>query len=154
MDFEATIRDAQKNGLTTDDIAKMFSKALNAVRFEDQEKKAMKNARTELIKHMKDQFETVVSKGRLDCADAAALYAITMAEKYPDWTAENIEEYFRTIKLNAETIATMIGKKPDELIQILLDKADKLFDAVPKTNKSKNKSDNEKIADFLREIGL
>lgn len=151
MDFEATIRDAQKNGLTTDDIAKMFSKALNAVRFEDQEKKAMKNARTELIKHMKDQFEDAVSKGHLD---AAALYTITMAEKYPDWTAENIEEYFRTIKLNAETAATMIGKEPDELLQMLLDKADKLFDTIPKTNKSKDKSDNEKIADFLREIGL
>lgn len=154
MDFEATIRDAQKNGLTTDDIAKMFSKALNAVRFEDQEKKAMKNARTELIKHMKDQFEIAVSKVHLDCADAAALYTITMAEKYPDWTAENIEEYFRTIKLNAETAATMIGKEPDELLQMLLDKTDKLFDTIPKTNKSKDKSDNEKIADFLRKIGL
>lgn len=31
MDFEAMIRDAQKNGLTIDDIAKMFSKTLNAV---------------------------------------------------------------------------------------------------------------------------
>ena len=48
----------------------------------------------------------------------------------------------------------MVGKEPDELLQMLLDKADKLFDAVPKTNKSKDKSDNEKIADFLREIGL
>ena len=148
------IRDAQKNGLTIDDIAKMFSKTLNAVRFEDQEKKAMKNARTELIKHMKDQFETAVSKGHLDCADAAVLYTITMAEKHPEWTAENIEDYFQIIKLNAETAATMIGKEPDELLQMLLDKADKLFDTIPKKNKSKAKSDNEKIADFLREIGL
>lgn len=38
----------------------------------------------------------------------------------------------------------MVGKEPDE---VLLDKVDNLFDAVPK-------SDNEKIADFLREIGL
>lgn len=38
----------------------------------------------------------------------------------------------------------MVG---DELLQVLLDKVD----AVPK---SKDKSDNEKIADFLREIGL
>ena len=39
-----------------------------------------------------------------------------MAEKYPDWTAENI-------KLNAETTATMVGKEPDEA---LLDKVDGL----------------------------
>ena len=142
------IRDAQKNGLTIDDIAKMFSKTLNAVQQEDQKKKAIVDARTE---HMKDQFETAVSKGHLDCTDAAALYTLIMAEKYPDWTAENIKDYFQIIKLNAETTATMVGKEPDELLQVLLDKVDNLFDAVPK---SKDKSDNEKIADFLREIGL
>ena len=154
MNFEAMIRDAQKNGLTIDDIAKMFSKTLNAVQQEDQKKKAIVDARTELIEHMKDQFETAVSKGHLDCTDAAALYTLTMAEKYPDWTAENIKDYFQIIKLNAETTATIVGKEPDELLQllqVLLDKVDNLFDAVPK---SKDKSDNEKIADFLREIGL
>ena len=145
------IRDAQKNGLSIDDIAKMFSKTLNAVQQEDQKKKAITDARTELIEHMKDQFETAVSKGHLDCTDAAALYTLTMAEKYPDWTAENIKDYFQIIKLNAETTATMVDKEPDELLQALLDKIDNLFDAVPK---SKDKSDNEKIADFLREIGL
>lgn len=145
------IRDAQKKGLTIDDIAKMFSKTLNAVQQEDQKKKAIVDARTELIAHMKDQFETAVSKGHLDCTDAAALYTLTMAEKYPDWTAENIKDYFQIIKLNAEATATMVGKEPDELLQVLLDKVDNLFDAVPK---SKDKSDNEKIADFLREIGL
>lgn len=123
------IRDAQKNGLTIDDIAKMFSKTLNAVQQEDQKKKAIVDART----------------------DAAALYTLTMAEKYPDWTAENIKDYFQIIKLNAETTATIVGKEPDELLQALLDKVDNLFDAVPK---NKDKSDNEKIADFLREIGL
>lgn len=145
------IRDAQKNGLSIDDIAKMFSKTLNAVQQEDQKKKAIVDARTELIEHMKDQFETAVSKGHLDCTDAAALYTLTMAEKYSDWTAENIKDYFQIIKLNAETTATMVGKEPDELLQAFLDKVDNLFDAVPK---SKDKSDNEKIADFLREIGL
>ena len=145
------IRDAQKNGLTIDDIAKMFSKTLNAVQQEDQKKKAIVDARTELIEYMKNQFEIAVSKGHLDCTDAAALYTLTMAEKYPDWTAENIKDYFQIIKLNAETTATMVGKEPDELLQALLDKVDNLFDAVPK---SKDKSDNEKIADFLREIGL
>lgn len=145
------IRDAQKNGLTIDDIAKMFSKTLNAIQQEDQKKKAIVDARTELIEYMKDQFETAVSKGHLDCTDAAALYTLTMAEKYPDWTAENIKDYFQIIKLNAETTATMVDKEPDELLQVLLDKVDNLFDAV---SKSKDKSDNEKIADFLREIGL
>lgn len=46
----------------------MFSKTLNAVQQEDQKKKAIVD-------------------------DAAALYTLTMAEKYPDWTAENIKDY-------------------------------------------------------------
>ena len=57
------IRDAQKNGLSIDDIAKMFSKTLNAVQQEDQKKKVI--------------------------TDAAALYTLTMAEKYPDWTIKD-----------------------------------------------------------------
>lgn len=138
------IRDAQKNGLTIDDIAKMFSKTLNAVQQEDQKKKIMKDARVEMIEHMKDQFNTAISKKRFDCA---TLCTIVMAEKHSNWAAEDIKDYFQTIKMNVETAAALIGKEPDE---ILLDKTSKLFDTIPK----KNKSDNEKIKDFLREIGL
>lgn len=140
------IRDAQKNGLTIDDIAKMFSKTLNAVQQEDQKKKIMKDARAELIEHMKDQFNAAISKKHFDCADAATLCTIVMAEKHSNWTAEDIKDYFQTIKMNVETAAALIGKEPE----ILLDKTSKLFDTIPK----KNKSDDEKIIDFLREIGL
>lgn len=145
------IRDAQKNGLTIDDIAKMFSKTLNAVQQEDQKKKTIKDARTKLIEQMKDQFAAAISKDHFNCTDAAALCTIVMAEKYPDWTAEDIKDYFQTIKMNVETAAALINKGPDEFLQILLDKADKLFNPAPK---SKDKSDDEKIVDFLREIGL
>lgn len=145
------IRDAQKNGLTIDDIAKMFSKTLNAIQQEDQKKKTIKDDRIKLIGQMKDQFATAVSKDHFNCTDAAALCTIVMAEKYPDWTDEDIKDYFDIIKMNVETAAALIRKRPDEFLQILLDKIDNLFDAIPK---SKDKSDNEKIADFLREIGL
>lgn len=147
MDFEAMIREAQKNGLTIDDIAKTFSKTLNTIQKEDQKK----DARDELIKHMKDQFATAVSKNHFNCTDAATLCTIVMAEKYPDWTAKDINNYFQIIKLNAETAATMIGKEPDDIFQMSLDKIAKLFDIGPK---SKDKSDSEKIFNFLREIGL
>lgn len=139
------IRDAQKNGMTIDDIAKMFSKTLNEVQQEDQKKKTIKD---KLIGQMKDQFATAVSKDHFNCTDAAALCTIVMAEKYPDWTAENIKDYFDIIKMNVETAAALVGKGPDEFLQIFLDK---FFNPAPK---SKNKSDDEKIIDFLREIGL
>ena len=144
------IRDAQKNGLTIDDIAKKFSETLNATLQEDQKKKIMKDARAEMIEHMKDQFNAAISKKHFDCADAATLCTIVMAEKHSNWTAEDIKDYFQTIKMNVETAAALIGKGPDEFLQILLDKTSSLFDAIPK----KDKSDDEKIIDFLREIGL
>lgn len=142
------IRDAQKNGLTIDDIAKMFSKTLNEVQQEDQKKKTIKDARTKLIEQMKDQFATAVSKDHFNCTDAAALCTIVMAEKYPDWTTENIKDYFDIIKMNVKTAAALVGKGPEEFLQIFLDK---FFNPAPKR---KNKSDDEKIIDFLREIGL
>lgn len=142
------IRDAQKNGLTIDDIAKMFSKTLNAIQQEDQKKKIIKDDRIKLIGQMKDQFATAVSKDHFNCTDAAALCTIVMAEKYPDWTDEDIKDYFDIIKMNVETAAALIRKRPDEFLQIFLDK---FFNPAPK---SKNKSDDEKIIDFLREIGL
>lgn len=139
------IRDAQKNGLTIDDIAKMFSKTLNEVQQEDQKKKTIKDARTKLIEQMKDQFATA---NHFNCTDAATLCTIVMAEKYPNWTVENIKDYFDIIKMNVETAAALVGKGPDEFLQIFLDK---FFNSAPN---SKNKSDDEKIIDFLREIGL
>ena len=142
------IRDAQKNGLTIDDIAKMFSKTLNAIQQEDQKKKTIKDPRTKLIEQMKDEFAVAVSKDHFSCIDAAALCTIVMAEKYPDWTAEDIKDYFDIIKMNAETAAAMVGKGLEEILQILLDR---VFNPAPKR---KNKSDDEKIVDFLREIGL
>lgn len=151
MDFEAMIRDAQKNGLTIDDIAKQFSKTLNAVEQEDQRKRSVTDKREAVLDKLERAFHENVTKGQLGCSDAAALFTLTMAEKYPNWTAENIKDYFQIVKLNAEAAATMIDKEPDELLQILLGKVDKLFDTIPK---SKDKSDNEKIADFLRKIGL
>ena len=36
MDFETMIREARDNGVSIDDIAKMFSKTLNAVQQEEQ----------------------------------------------------------------------------------------------------------------------
>ena len=54
MDFEAMIRDAQKNGLSIDDIAKMLSKTHTQLKQEDLKKQAIEDARTELKENKKD----------------------------------------------------------------------------------------------------
>ena len=151
MDFETMIRDAQKNGLSIDDIVKQFTKTVNAVQQEDKKKQDIKNARYELLTDLADEFKVAAIDDQFTCRDVAILAARVMAEKYPEWTAGDIAEYIEIINVNIEELAALIGKDLNEMFQLLLDKADKLFDTAPK---SKSKSDNEKIANFLREIGL
>lgn len=152
MDFEAMIRDAQKNGLTVDDIAKIFSKTLNAVQQEDQKKNAVANKRKAALKQLENAFYEDIAKGKLDCSDAATLFTLTMAEKYTDWTAEDIEDFFGTIQMTARTTAELIGKSPDEMFGMILNKSKDILDDVLKTPiKSKDdKSDDDKIAEFLK----
>lgn len=123
MDFETMIREARDNGVSINDIAKMFSKTLNAVQQEEQKQNSVANKRD----HLESTFYESIAKGQLD---AAALFTLTMAEKYTDWTAKDIEDFFGTIQMTARTTAELIGKSPEEI-----------------------KSDDEKIAEFLKLFG-
>ena len=147
MDFETMIRDAQKNGLSIDDIVKQFTKTVNAVQQEDKKKQDIKNARYELLVELSDEFDVAAVDHQFTCRDAAILAACVMAEKYPNWTAEDIEEYVDIMSVNIEKLASLIGKDLNEMFQMLTNETHDLFKTVPK-------SDNEKISNFLREIGL
>ena len=152
------IRDAQKNGLTIDDIAKMFSKTLNAVQQEEQKQNSVANKRKAALDHLESTFYESVAKGQLDCSDAAILFTLTMAEKYTDWTAEDIEDFFGTIQVTARTTAELIGKSPEEMFGMILGKSKDILDdvlkpVVEKTTEKKSeaiKSDDDKIAEFLK----
>ena len=162
MDFETMIREARDNGVSIDDIAKMFSKTLNAVQQEEQEQKqnSVANKRKVALEHLENTFYESIAKGQLDCSDAAALFTLTMAEKYTDWTAEDIEDFFGTIQMTARTTAKLIGKSPEEMFGMLRNKSIEILDEVLKPVvekapiKSKDdKSDDEKIAEFLKLFG-
>lgn len=147
MDFEAMIREARDNGISIDDIAELFSETLNTIQ---QEENSVINKRKTVLNHMKDSFYENVAKKQLDCADAAALFTLTMADKYPNWTAENINDFYNTIERNAQTAAEMIGKSPEEMFEIVLNKSKNVLDDVLKTTEKKSKGDDDKIAEFLK----
>lgn len=165
MDFETMIREARDNGVSIDDIAKMFSKTLNAVQQEEQKQNSVANKRKVALEHLEDTFCESISKNQLDCSDAAALFTLTMAEKYTDWTAEDIEDFFGTIQMTARTAAELIGKSPEEMFGMILGKSKDILDDVlkpvvekaapikSKDNEKKTeaiKSDDDKIAEFLK----
>lgn len=160
MDFETMIREARDNGVSIDDIAKMFSKTLNAVQQEEQKQNSVANKRKVALEHLENTFYESIAKGQLDCSDAAALFTLTMAEKYTDWTAEDIEDFFGTIQMTARTTAELIGKSPEEMFGMILGKSKDILDDVlkpvvekaPTTEKKCEaiKSDDDKIAEFLK----
>lgn len=164
MDFETMIREARDNGVSIDDIAKMFSKTLNAVQQEEQKQNSVANKRKVALKHLENTFYESIAKGQLDCSDAAALFTLTMAEKYTDWTAEDIEDFFGTIQMAARTTAELIGKSPEEMFGMLRNKSIEILDDAlkpvvekapikSKENEKKCeaiKSDDDKIAEFLK----
>lgn len=86
MDFEAMIRDAQKAGLTVDDIAKQFSNTLNAVQQEDQRKKKANEDKEYFIKDLKDRFN------EFECWDSYDA-AIVMAKKHPNWGIAELKDF-------------------------------------------------------------
>lgn len=139
MDFETMIREAR-------DIAKMFSKTLNAVQ---QEQNSVANKRKVALEHLENTFYESIAKGQLDCSDAAALFTLTMAKKYTDWTAKDIEDFFGTIQVTARTTAELIGKSPEEMFGMILGKSkDILDDVVEKT--TEKKSEAIKSDEFLK----
>lgn len=155
------IREARDNGVSIDDIAKQFSKTLNAVQQEEQKQNSVANKRKVALDHLENTFYESIAKGQLDCSDAAALFTLTMAEKYTDWTAEDIEDFFGTIQMTARTTAELIGKSPEEMFGMIRNKSMEILDEVLKPvveKKSKDnekkteaiKSDDDKIAEFLK----
>lgn len=152
------IREARDNGVSIDDIAKQFSKTLNAVQQEEQKQNSVANKRKVALDHLENTFYESIAKGRFDCSDAAALFTLTMAEKYTDWTAEDIEDFFGTIQMTARTTAELIGKSPEEMFGMIRNKSMEILDdvlkpVVEKTTEKKSeaiKSDDDKIAEFLK----
>lgn len=145
------IRDARNNGVSIDDIAKMFSKTLNAVQQEEQKQNSVVNKRRVALEQLENTFYEDVAKNKLDCSDAAILFTLTMAEKHIDWTAEDIEDFFETIQMTAQTTAELIGKSPDEMFGMIRSKSMEILDEILKPVEKKSKDDDDKkIAEFLK----
>lgn len=145
------IRDARNNGVSIDDIAKMFSKTLNAVQQEEQKQNSVVNKRRVALEQLENTFYEGVAKSKLDCSDAAILFTLTMAEKHTDWTAEDIEDFFETIQMTAQTTAELIGKSPDEMFGMIRSKSMEILDEILKPVEKKSKDDDDKkIAEFLK----
>lgn len=106
MDYENMIRDAMKNGVSPEEIAKNFTDAFNKVQKEDSCKQL---ERDNLIDEMYDIFIDNVDAEDYDVEDIGRLAAIIYANRHPEWSAKDIKEYADQMNQSAAFAAKLVA---------------------------------------------
>lgn len=106
MNYEDMIRDAMKNGVSPEEIAKNFTDAFNKVQKEDSCKQL---ERDNLIDEMYDIFIDNVDAEDYDVKDIGRLAAIIYANRHPEWSAKDIKEYADQMNQSAAFAAKLVG---------------------------------------------
>lgn len=105
MNYEDMIRDAMKNGVSPEEIAKNFTDAFNKVQKEDSCKQL---ERDNLIDEMYDIFIDNVDAEDYDVEDIGRLAAIIYANRHPEWSAKDIKEYADQMNQSAAFAAKLV----------------------------------------------
>lgn len=106
MNYEDMIRDAMKNGISPEEIAKNFTDAFNKVQKEDSCKQL---ERDNLIDEMYDIFIDNVDAEDYDVEDIGRLAAIIYANRHPEWSAKDIKEYADQMNQSAAFAAKLVA---------------------------------------------
>lgn len=106
MNYEDMIRDAMKNGVSPEEIAKNFTDAFNKVQKEDSCKQL---ERDNLIDEMYDIFIDNVDAEDYDVEDIGRLAAIIYANRHPEWSAKDIKEYADRMNQSAAFAAKLVA---------------------------------------------
>lgn len=106
MNYEDMIRDAMKNGVSPEEIAKNFTDAFNKVQKEDSCKQL---ERDNLIDEMYDIFIDNVDAEDYDVEDIGRLAAIIYANRHPEWSAKDIKDYADQMNQSAAFAAKLVA---------------------------------------------
>lgn len=165
IDFEKIIAEAQKSGVSLEDLRLDFVRAFD----EAQNAQSIETERDQYIDEIWEQLECIVNEdvGDPTYGDAAALLTLVAAcgEKGKNWNVHDLDTFRENVTkqlpilVNAFATGTALGDKLTNL-------ADKYFSIDVNNRKDKEKPDikvkgniditeAEKIVnDFLRQLGL
>lgn len=152
MDINEMIRAQMKSGMSTKEIANAFTDALNKAQEEVNKKNKEAEERASVLDHFRYIFNGAVSRNQFDVNSAATLFAMTLANKHPEWTGEDIMNC-HDIAIHAAQIAEQtVHKTPDELIDLVVNKSIEFLDKLlPDDNEEKEPDlDEAKLAEFLK----
>ena len=152
MDINEMIRAQMKSGMSTKKIANAFTDALNKAQEEVNKKNKEAEERASVLDHFRYIFNGAVSRNQFDVNSAATLFAMTLANKHPEWTGEDIMNCHDIAIHTAQIAEQTVHKTPDELIDLVVNKSIEFLDKLlPDDNKEDEPDlDEAKLAEFLK----
>lgn len=152
MDINEMIRAQMKSGMSTKEIANAFTDALNKAQEEVNKKNKEAEGRASVLDHFRYIFNGAVSRNQFDVNSAATLFAMTLANKHPEWTGEDIMNCHDIAIHTAQIAEQTVHKTPDELIDLVVNKSIEFLDKLlPDDNEEKEPDlDEAKLAEFLK----
>lgn len=150
MDINEMIRAQMKSGMSTKEIANAFTDALNKAQEEVNKKSKEAEERASVLDHFRYIFNGAVSRNQFDVNSAATLFAMTLANKHPEWTGEDIMNCHDIAIHTAQMAEQTVHKTPDELIDLVVNKSIEFLDKLLSDKEEDSDPDEEKLAEFLK----
>lgn len=150
MDINEMIHAQMKSGMSTKEIANAFTDALNKAQEEVNKKNKEAEERASVLDHFRYIFNGAVSRNQFDVNSASTLFAMTLANKHPEWTGEDIMNCHAIAMRTAEVAEQTVHKTPDELADLVINKSIELLDKLLSDKEEDSDPDEEKLAEFLK----
>lgn len=150
MDINEMIRAQMKSGMSAKEIANAFTDALNKAQEEVNKKNKETEERASVLDHFRYIFNGAVSRNQFDVNSASTLFAMTLANKHPEWTGEDIMNCHAIAMRTAEVAEQTVHKTPDELVDLVINKSIELLDKLLSDKEEDSDPDEEKLAEFLK----
>lgn len=144
MDFDKLIRDLVKSGADIEDLADEFTKALNKAQAANKSKKMV----NDYTSNLRAEAYREIGQDKMTFATAAKIATVVAARKYEKLDLETLKQYCDATEAAIGATSEFQAATKCEGKSIL----EALFDALP-SEKKESKTDEEKIADFLRKLG-
>lgn len=150
MDINEMIRAQMKSGMSAKEIANAFTDALNKAQEEVNKKNKEAEERASVLDHFRYIFNGAVSRNQFDVNSVSTLFAMTLANKHPEWTGEDIMNCHAIAMRTAEVAEQTVHKTPDELADLVINKSIELLDKLLSDKEEDSDPDEEKLAEFLK----
>ena len=141
-EFDEFIKRAQSGGLSFEDIAASFTEAMNKAQMANKSKKE----RNEWAAAARTKVNNALKIGSWSFEIAALVAGLAAADRYPDYTKEDLEVYIDAVKTALTSTVTLMADFKDGGDKILND----LFSNLGKTKIAFD--DDTILRDFVKNL--